>query len=146
MIEYQTKVEQKTLIELKELVPNQDKKSTKEVFVYVKDLEESRAKIEKVQKENPYDTTLVKLIEQLKTELVYYESFNWVIQCLNSACLKEDDWKEIRRIMNNNNIDGKCKLIELEQLKINEHREQIELIKSNVDFSIRVLLIFPALQ
>ena len=130
MIEYQNKVEQKTLIELKELVPNQDKKSTKEVFVYVKDLEESRAKIEKVQKENPYDTTLVKLIEQLKTELVYYESFNWVIQCLNSACLKEDDWKEIRRIMNNNNIDGKCKLIELEQLKINEHREQIELIKS----------------
>ena len=51
MIEYQNKVEQKTLIELKELVPNQDKKSTKEVFVYVKDLEESRAKIEKVQKE-----------------------------------------------------------------------------------------------
>ena len=130
MIEYQNKVEQKTLLELKELVPNQDKKSTKEVFVYIKDLEESRAKIEKVQKENPYDTTLVKLIEQLKTKLVYYESFNWVIQCLNSACLKEDDWKEIRRIMNNNSIDGKFKLIELEQLKISEHREQIELIKS----------------
>ena len=130
MIEYQNKVEQKTLLELKELIPNQDKKSTKEVFVYVKDLEESRAKIEKVQKENPYDTTLIKLIEQLKTKLVYYESFNWVIQCLNSACLKEDDWKEIRRIMNNNNIDGKCKLIELEQMKIGEHREQIELIKS----------------
>jgi hypothetical protein len=130
MIEYQNKVEQKTLIELKELVPNQDKKSTKEVFVYVKDLEESRTKIEKVQKENPYDTTLVKLIEQLKKELVYYESFNWVIQCLNSACLKEDDWKEIRRIMKNNSIDGKWKLIDLEQLKINEHREQIELIKS----------------
>ena len=130
MIEYQNKVEQKTLIELKELIPNQDKKSTKEVFVYVKDLEESRAKIEKVQKENPYDTTLIKLIEQLKTKLVYYESFNWVIQCLNSACLKEDDWKEIRRIMNNNNIDGKCKLIDLEQMKIGEHREQIELIKS----------------
>ena len=130
MIEYQNKIEQKTLIELKELIPNQDKKSTKEVFVYVKDLEESRAKIEKVQKENPYDTTLVKLIEQLKTKLVYYESFNWVIQCLNSACLKEDDWKEIRRIMNNNSIDGKWKLVDLEQLKINEHREQIELIKS----------------
>ena len=130
MIEYQNKVEQKTLLELKELVPNNDKKSTKEVFVYVKDLEESRMKIEKVQKENPYDTTLIKLIEQLKAKLTYYESFNWVIQCLNSACLKEDDWKEIRRIMNNPNIDGKCKLIDLEQMKIEQYHDQIELIKS----------------
>ena len=130
MIEYQNKVEQKTLIELKELVPNNDKKSTKEVFVYVKDLEESRIKIEKVQKENPYDTTLIKLIEQLKQKLTYYESFNWVIQCLNSACLKEDDWKEIRRIMNNNAIDGKCKLIDLENMHIEKYHDQIELIKS----------------
>ena len=55
MVEYQNKVETKTLLELKELVPNADKKSTKEVFVYIKELEESRAKIEKVQKENPYE-------------------------------------------------------------------------------------------
>ena len=130
MIEYQNKVESKTLLELKELIPNADRRSTKEVFVYVKDLEESRAKIEKVQKENPYDTTLVKLIEQLKKKLTYYESFNWVIQCLNSACLKEDDWKEIRRIMNNNSIDGKCKLCELEAMNIDQYHDQIELIKS----------------
>ena len=130
MIEYQNKVETKTLLELKELIPNADKKSTKEVFIYVKDLEESRAKIEKVQKENPYDTTLVKLIEQLKQKLNYYESFNWVIQCLNSACLKEDDWKEIRKIMQNPNVDLKCKLIDLEKMNIANFRDQIELIKS----------------
>ena len=130
MIEYQNKVETKTLLELKDLIPNADKKSTKEVFVYVKELEESRAKIEKVQKENPYDTTLIKLIEQLKSKLVYYEGFNWVIQCLNSNCLKEDDWKEIRRIMNDPSIDSKCKLIDLEKKNIAEFRDQIELIKS----------------
>ena len=130
MIEYQNKVETKTLLELKELIPNADKKSTKEVFIYVKDLEESRTKIEKVQKENPYDTTLVKLIEQLKKKLNYYEGFNWVIQCLNSACLKEDDWKEIRKTMGNPNVDLKCKLIDLEKMNIGEYRDQIELIKS----------------
>ena len=133
MIEYQSKVENKMLSELKDLVPNADKRSTKEVFVYVKDLADSRAKIANVEKENRYDTTLIKLISQLKEKLEYYEGFNWVIECLNSACLKEDDWKEIRRIMNNNSIDGKWKLVDLEQLKINEHREQIELIHKKYD-------------
>ena len=130
MVEYLNKVETKTLLELKELVPNADKKSTKEVFVYVKELEESRGKIEKVQKENPYDTTLVKLVEQLKEKLDYFESFNWIIQTLNSACLKEDDWKEIRNTMKDPSIDSKCKLIDLKNKNIDQYRDIIELIKS----------------
>lgn len=130
MVEYQNKVETKALIELKELVPNADKKSTKEVFVYIKELEESRAKIEKVQKENPYDTTLVKLVEQLKEKLDYFEGFNWIIQTLNSACLKEDDWKEIRNTMKDPSVDSKCKLIDLKEKNIDQYRDVIELIKS----------------
>ena len=130
MVEYENKVETKTLLELKELVPNADKKSTKEVFVYVKELEESRAKIEKIQKDHPYDTTLVQLVGQLKEKLEYYESFNWIIQTLNSACLKEDDWKEIRNTMQDTSIDSKCKLIDLKKKNIDNFRDVIELIKS----------------
>ena len=69
-------------------------------------------------------------IFKIKQKLNYYESFNWVIQCLNSACLKEDDWKEIRKIMQNPNVDLKCKLIDLEKMDIANFRDQIELIKS----------------
>jgi dynein heavy chain len=104
--------------------------AAKEIFPYVKQLEESKARIEDVAKKSSYDATLIKLTSTMKEKIKEFESYNWIITCLMSTFMEEVDWKEIRAMMNNPSLSDTMSLTKLKDEKINEFRDRIEMIKS----------------
>ncbi|MCQ2815733.1 MAG: AAA family ATPase, partial [archaeon] len=130
MTEYFSKVNEKTLIELKDPPTGKQSESGKEEFTYVKGLEESLKKVDDVNKANAYDTTIVKLCTILRGEIEEYKSYNWMIENLNSVFLRDEDWKEIKAVTKDDKIDNKCKLKELREKDIDRFKPNIELIRT----------------
>ena len=126
---YSRNVQEQPLSMLKDQILQQVN-STKEVFAYVKGLEESRMKIDEVAKKNSGDATLISLTNNLKERIKYLESFSWIVQSLNSNFLHEEDFKEIRAIMNDNTITQKLTLEQLKNKGINDYKERIEMIRN----------------
>lgn len=107
-----------------------DSLSMVETFSYITRLEASIATIDEITKTNSYDVTLIKLCSSLKEKIKEYDSYSWIVSNLNSAFLRDEDWREIRTVTGNPDINSSSKLKDLRDRNIDDFRAEIESIKS----------------
>lgn len=102
-----------------------------ETFEFITRLDKAYQNNENVAKLGIMDMTLIKLTNEFRDTIKQYQSYNWIVSNLNSMYLKDDDWKELRTIMENNDISSSVTLRKMKkEFNIDEYKANIELIKS----------------
>jgi len=101
-----------------------------ETFSYITRLESSKATIDDITKTNSYDVTLIKLCSSLKEKIKEFDSYSWIVSNLNSAYLRDEDWREIKSVTGIQNISQNENLANLRNNGIDEYKAEIESIKS----------------